>query len=124
MGAAADRAVDMWTTQARCPHGPQPQQQTKKIATASNPSKETCIPPQLGHTRSRIVSETPTDSSEEALYWESGGRGTGTKARRVRTPPDQANCRASECSAIRSARPAAWLQRPEKLRKVTTCCGC
>src|SRR5271155_5868761 len=36
--------------------------------------------------------------------------------RRVRTPPDQANCRALKCSAIQSGRPAAWLRRPERPR--------
>jgi hypothetical protein len=41
--------------------------------------------------------------------------------RRVRTPPDRANCRALECSAIRSGRPAAWLRRPERLRRATPC---
>src|SRR5713226_609944 len=54
-------------------------------------------------------------------YRESGGRDTGTTGRRVRTPPDQANCRALECSAIQSARPAAWLRRPERLRRVMRC---
>src|SRR5438309_1227701 len=34
---------------------------------------------------------------------ESGGRGTGTTGRRVRTPQDPANFRASACSAIRIA---------------------
>jgi hypothetical protein len=32
--------------------------------------------------------------------------------RQVWTPPDRANCRALECSAIRSGRPAAGLRRP------------
>ena len=46
----------------------------------------------------------------------------------VRTPswtrPDRASCRVLECSAIRSARPGAWLRRPERLRRVKPCCGC
>jgi hypothetical protein len=41
--------------------------------------------------------------------------------RRVWTPPDRANCRALECSAIRNGRPAAWLRRPERPRRVTPC---
>jgi hypothetical protein len=41
--------------------------------------------------------------------------------RQVWTPPDRANCRAFECSAIRSGRPAAWLRRPERPRRVTRC---
>ena len=44
--------------------------------------------------------------------------------RRVQTRPDRASCRVLECSAIRSARPGAWLRRPERLRRVKPCCGC
>src|SRR5207247_10302469 len=61
---------------------------------------------------------------EGFLCREYGDRDTGTLERRVRTRPNQANCRASGCSSIRSARPTAWLRRPERLRRVTPCGGC
>src|SRR5256884_5186189 len=61
---------------------------------------------------------------EGFVCWECGDRGTGTLGRRVQTRPDRASCRVLECSAIRSARPGAWLRRPERLRRVKPCCGC
>ena len=43
---------------------------------------------------------------------------------RVRIQPDRVSCRVLECSAIRSARPGAWLRPLERLRRVKPCYGC
>ena len=58
--------MDLWTTQARCPQGPQPQQQAQKLSPHQFEARNSRSPPQFGHTRSRTVIKTPTDSSEEA----------------------------------------------------------
>jgi hypothetical protein len=57
----------LWTTQARCPQGPQPKQQKQKLSPRSIRSKEQQHSPRFGHTRSRTVIKTPTDSSGEAI---------------------------------------------------------
>ena len=44
--------------------------------------------------------------------------GTGTKGRRVRTLPYRANCRALECSAIRTVRPTARASAAGRLGRV------
>jgi hypothetical protein len=46
------------------------------------------------------------------------------EGRQVRIRPDQANCRAWACNAIRSARPAVSLRRRGRPRRATPCCGC
>ena len=60
MAAATDRgAVDLWTTQARCPQGPQPKQQKQKLSPHQFEARNSSTPPRAGPTRFRNVIKHP-----------------------------------------------------------------